>query len=76
MQIFKCYVPRQDYKPAKELIAKIKEIERKKYPDLTDIQFDKAIAKKLRNAYFMNEGVLSLLDLLKEYYIAIKEEDI
>ena len=69
-------MPRQDYSKAKELIAKIKEIERKKYPDLTNTQFDKVIAKKLRSAYFMNEGVLSLLDLLKEYYIAIKEEDI
>lgn len=76
MEIFKCYVPRSDYKEAKALIAKIKEIERGKYPDLNNAQFDKVIAKKLRNAYFRNEGIIALLDLLKEYYTAIKEEDI
>jgi hypothetical protein len=73
MQIYKCYVPRNQYYYAKDLCVRIYNLERKHYPDLTDAQYDRMLARIVRNVYQKEGGMRSLVDILTEYLEELKK---
>ena len=74
MEIFKCYVPRQDYAKAKDLSILIYNKERKKYPELTNAKVKRNLAEHIRYLVALNNGTKPLVEILTEYYNKLKKE--
>lgn len=68
MEIYKCYVPRNDYYKVKNVIAIIYDNERPKYfQTLTDAEYEKKLAKEIRKRYIQSKGIKTLYEVVKEY---------
>ena len=68
MEIYKCFVPRNEYYKVKNVIAVIYDNERPKYFDsLTDTEFERRLATEIRKRYTKAKGTKSLYDIVKEY---------
>ena len=68
MEIYKCYVPRNDYYKVKNVIAIIYDNERPKYfQTLTDAEYEKKLAKEIRKRYTQSKGIKTLYEVVKEY---------
>ena len=68
MEIYKCFVPRNEYYKVKNLIAVIYDNERPKYFDiLTDSEFEKRLAREIRKRYVKANGMRTLYEIVKEY---------
>lgn len=74
MKIYDCYVPREDYVKAKDYTILIYNKERKRFPRMADGQYEKHLAKLIREEYRRHEGVKPLVQILKEYYEKVKKE--
>ena len=68
MEIYKCYVPRNDYYKVKNVIAIIYDNERPKYlQTLTDAEQEEKLAKEIRKRYTQSKGIKTLYEVVKEY---------
>lgn len=74
MEIYKCFVPRSEYHKAKDLTILIYNKERKKYLNLTDSEYERRLAVKIRKIYKAHQGIKPLKDILQEYYDNLKKE--
>lgn len=74
MKIYNCYVPRRDYIKAKDYTILIYNKERKRFTKMTDLQYEKYLAKLIRAEYEKQEGTKPLVQILKEYYEKVKKE--
>ena len=68
MEIYKCYVPRNEYYKTKNVIAVIYDNERPKYFNtMTDSEYERKLATEIRRRYMKANGTKSLYEIVKEY---------
>ena len=73
MEIYKCYVPRNEYYKVKNIIAVIYENERPKFFNtLSDAEYEKKLGTELRKRYVKAKGTRSLYEIAKEYREELK----
>lgn len=60
---------------AKDLSILIYNVERKRYPKLTDQAYEQMLAKRIRQKYVQAKGTKTLIDILKEDYEEVKKKE-
>ena len=68
-------VPKAQYYRAKDYAIMIYNIERKKYPEISDCEYDYKLKKLIQKRYKAEKDTKTLLEVLKELYEETKKKE-
>lgn len=74
MRFYGIYVPKNEHWYAKDLSIVIYNIERKRYPKLTNLEYERTLAKRIRKKYKDANGTKTLIEVLKEDLAEVRKK--
>ncbi len=75
MHLYGIFVPKNEHWYAKDLSILIYNTERKRYPKMTNMAYEKMLAKRIRKKYKDAKGKKTLIEILKEDLANVRKKE-